>query len=292
MQVANSNLGSRAFVLGMMSEDGTLVADPIYTVGEHLGFTPHQIRLVLARLVEEGSFTREGRGRQAVLRTTDRYTTLHEPELEWLRLAYRQDAGLSPWDRQWCLVAFGLDEERRSARNALRELLTALVAAPLAPGVYVHAHDISANLTAAATTFGVLEQVSVARATTLVAGGRQRPEEVAAHLWPIASIADEYRTFVSEFGPAVRQRRAVDPIDELARGFELVSAFRQCAQSDPLLPPELLPPRWPGRQAREVLRRCSARLVTAREAVGVPALFSRYDRLFDDIHTAGPITSG
>jgi phenylacetic acid degradation operon negative regulatory protein len=290
MQVANANLGSRAFVLGMLGEDGVLVADQIYTVGERLGFTSHQIRLVLARLVEEGTFTQEGRGRRATLRTTDRYTALHEPELEWLHLAYRQDAGHAAWDGQWSLVTFGLDEERRAARNALRELLTAMAAAPLAGGVYVHANDIGPEVLAAATALGVADHVSLARATTLVAGGHRRPQDVAAHLWPIDEIASGYREFVAAFAPFVRSRAVGDPLDELARGFELVSAFRRCSDPDPLLPPELLPARWPGAQARDVLRRSSARLTAARDAAGVPALFSRYDRLFDELHTGRPIS--
>jgi phenylacetic acid degradation operon negative regulatory protein len=279
----NPDLGSRAFVTGMVRSDGSLVADDLYTVGERLGFTIHQIRLVLARLVDEGTFTQEGRGRRAVLRTTERYAALVEPEHEWLRLAYLQDAGAAPWDGRWCLVAFSIDEERRSARNALRELLQAMAAAPLAGGLYVHANEIGAEVIDAASRLGVADHVTVARAESLEVGGRTAPAEIAAQLWPLGQIADGYREFVGAFGPQVRRRAVGDPLDELARGFELVAAFRRCTEVDPLLPPELLPARWPGVEARAVLRRCSARLVEARTAAGVPLLFSRFDRLFVDL---------
>jgi len=281
---ANSNLGSRAFVIGMMRPDGSLVANDIYAVGERLGFTTHQIRLVFARLVDDGVFTQEGRGIRAVLRATDRYRSLHEPEQDWLRLAYRQDAGVAPWDGQWTLIAFSLDEERRSARNALRELLTTLAAAPLAGGLYVHGLDIRDEVASAANALGVTDDVTLVRTAALDVGGRRDPRVLAAHLWHLDEIAAAYGAFVANFGPFVRSRRKGAPGDELARGFELVTEFSRCSGIDPLLPPELLPARWPGKEARDVLRRFSARLSRARAAIGVPALFSKYDELFEELH--------
>ena len=281
---SHQDLGSRAFVTGMMHPDGTIVADDLYRVGDRLGFSTHQIRLVLARLVDEGTFTQEGRGRKAVLRTTDRHAALVEPEHEWLRLAYLQDVGDAPWDGRWTLVTFSLDEERRAARNTLRELLQAMAAAPLAGGVYVHANDISSEVQASAAALGVVDSLTTARTDSLTIGGRTRATEIAAHLWPLDELAAGYRSFVATYGPHLRKRVAADPVDELATGFELVAAFRACSDADPLLPPELLPGRWPGAAARDVLRRYSTRLATARAAAGVPVLFSRFDQLFDDLH--------
>ncbi len=287
---SHQDLGSRAFVTGMMHPDGTIVADDLYLVGERLGFSTHQIRLVLSRLVDEGTFTQEGRGRKAVLRTTDRHAAFVEPELEWLRLAYLQDAGDAPWDGRWTLVTFSLDEERRSARNTLRELLHTMAAAPLAAGVYVHANDITTEVLATAAGLGATDGLTTARTDSLTIGGRTRPAEIAAHLWPLDELAEGYRDFVATYTPHLRRRIAADPVDELAKGFEIVAAFRACSDADPLLPPELLPGRWPGAAARDVLRRFSSRLASARAAADVPVLFSRYDRLFDDLHGERSVT--
>ena len=193
------------------------------------------------------------------------------------------DAGLAPWDGRWTLVAFSLDEERRPARNVLRELLHAMAAAPLAGGLYAHANDISLEVSRAAAELGVADGLTVARTDALTIGSRSRPTDIAEHLWPLEELAAGYRDFVETFRPHLR-RRPADPIDELAMGFEMVAAFRRCSDADPLLPPELLPAKWPGAVARDVLRRFSARLGGARAAAGVPALFSRYDDLFDDLH--------
>ena len=287
---SHQELGSRAFVIGMLRPDGTIVADDLYAVGDRLGFSTHQIRLVIARLVDEGTFVQQGRGRKAVLRTTDRYAALVEPEHDWLRMAYQQDAGTAPWDGSWTLVAFSLDEERRSARNMLRELLQTMTAAPLAGGLYAHANDISVEVVAAAAELGVDDGLTVARTASLTTGGRTDPREIAAHLWPLDDIAAGYRDFVETFRPHLR-RRVADPIEELATGFEMVAAFRRSSDADPLLPPELLPERWSGVAARDVLRRFSARLAGARTAAGVPVLFSRYDGLFDELHGSRPVRS-
>lgn len=285
------DLGSRAFVIGMLRPDGTIVADDLYAVGDRLGFSTHQIRLVIARLVDEGTFEQVGRGRKAVLRTTTRYAAVVEPEHEWLRMAYQQDAGTAPWDGRWTLVSFSLDEERRSARNTLRELLHVMAAAPLSGGLYVHANDISAEVSATAAQLGVTNGLAIARTDTLTIGGRTKPADIAAHLWPLEEIATGYRDFVGTFRPLLRRQMAADPIDELATGFAMIAAFRRCSDADPLLPPELLPGRWPGAAAREVLRRFSARLAGARAAAGIPVLFSSYDQLFDELHDDRSVTN-
>ena len=52
----------------------------------------------------------------------------------------------------------------------------------------------------------------------------------------------------------------------------------EVVEADPLLPPELLPRPWPGKDARELLARCRKLGVLAREDKDGPALY----RVFDD----------
>ena len=61
-------------------------------------------------------------------------------------------------------------------------------------------------------------------------------------------------------------------------------AYLGCFNDDPLLPPELLPRPWPGREARDLLLRSRRLALSARVAGGLPALF----RLFDDAVDAIP----
>jgi phenylacetic acid degradation operon negative regulatory protein len=274
-------LRSRSFVLGMLHDDGSLVASEVYDVGEALGFTVHQIRLVFARLVQEGLFNQTGRGRKAILHATSRHELLHGPEAEWLTLAYEQDAGLADWDGIWHLVAFSVEEERRALRTALRDVLLGMGAAPLAGGIYVQALDWDSEVRRAVRQLDVADNVVLAAAASLEVGGTTSPRAVAARLWPVDEIAALYRRFVSDFEQGSDERE-LDAIAELANGMALVAGFEKCARLDPLLPPQLLPPHWPGRRAREVLRDGARRLVKARRRAAVPALFSRYDKVFID----------
>ena len=269
--------------MAMVHDDGSLVAAEIYDIGERLGFTVHQIRLVFARLVQEGLFDQEGRGRKAILRSTSRNELLHGPEVEWLRLAFAQDAGRAEWDKQWHLVAFQLDETRRAERTSLRDVLTEMAAAPLAGGLYVHALDWDDQVRSVAKELGIEANVTLATATQLEVGGARKPKEIAERLWPLHDIAAAYRAFIDQFAPSVRQKSKHDATTELAQVMTLVAAFEQCIRQDPLLPPQLLPKNWPGATARQVLREGSNRLAIVRQQASVPLLFSRYDDLFDEL---------
>ena len=59
--------------------------------------------------------------------------------------------------------------------------------------------------------------------------------------------------------------------------------FNNCFAKDPLLPPELLPRPWPGREARELLRRSRQLGMLIREEHDKPALFSHFERAADPL---------
>jgi phenylacetic acid degradation operon negative regulatory protein len=59
--------------------------------------------------------------------------------------------------------------------------------------------------------------------------------------------------------------------------------FQECFDDDPLLPPELLPRPWPGRQARELVVRSRRLALQIREAHDRPALFRSFDDLLESI---------
>jgi phenylacetic acid degradation operon negative regulatory protein len=56
--------------------------------------------------------------------------------------------------------------------------------------------------------------------------------------------------------------------------------FQESFNQDPLLPPELLPRPWPGRQARDLLARARRLGVLARSGKG-PAIFAYLDETIE-----------
>lgn len=121
---------TRLLVHALVREDGTVDAAELYGVAGLLGMTDQQVRLCVKRLVADGRFTQEGRGRKAVLRSVADPTGALAPDAAYVRHAYRQDAGHAPWDGVWHLFAFAVPEARRTTRDALRDTLLHLGAAP------------------------------------------------------------------------------------------------------------------------------------------------------------------
>lgn len=280
----DGSVPTRLLVLGLAHHDGDIVLGELWPVTEACGLTPDQVRSCLRRLVGEGLFVREGDGRDGVLRATPEGTAVLKAMMDRHVLAYAQDASGRGWDRTWRLVAFAIPESRRAARDEFRDRLLALGAAPVHNGLYVSPHRWEAEVAAEADRLGIAHHVTTATTDDLNVGGVTDPRELAARLWPLDEIAERYRAFIASY------REVPDRLEDLRRRGERLSEadflpgalhiairFNQCFELDPMLPPELLPKPWPGREARDVLSRCRRLGVLAREDKRGPALFHVFD---------------
>jgi len=277
---------TRLLLLGLAHRNGDIVQHEVWPVTEACRLTADQVRSCLRRLVTEGLFVRSGEGRDAVYRATDEGSAVLSSMMARHVLAYAQDAAGRGWDRTWRLVAFAIPESKRSARDVFRDRLLALGAAPVHNGLYVSPHRWDAEVDDEVRRLGIEEHVSIATTDDLSVGGVSDPRALAAALWPLERIADRYREFIDTY------RDVPDELDDLRRRGERLSEadflpgalhiairFNQCFELDPMLPPELLPKPWPGREARDILARCRRLGVLAREDKKGPALF----RVFDDV---------
>ncbi|WP_282797682.1 PaaX family transcriptional regulator C-terminal domain-containing protein [Streptomyces sp. CC224B] len=273
---------TRLLVHALVREDGTVDAGGLYTVAGRLGMTDQQVRLCVKRLVTEGRFTQEGRGRKATLRAVADVTGSLAPDAAYVRHAYRQDAGLAPWDGVWHLFAFAVPEARRTARDALREHLLHLGAAPVQSGLYVTANDVTGLVEAQARHLGVLDTLSHASSTDLRVGEVTEPRALAAALWPLPEIAERHERLAA-FAASRLARLSEEPepssAERLTTAVELAAHFTAAMDPDPLLPPELLPAPWPGSRARRLAAACWAALDGTGTAGDAPAprLFALYD---------------
>jgi phenylacetic acid degradation operon negative regulatory protein len=290
--VAATTVGipTRVLVLGMAHENGTILTEEVLPVAEACRQTPEQVRSCLRRLVREGLFTREGRGRGAEYRATEDGLKALGANIERHRLAYVQDHAGRGWDRTWHLVAFAVPEARRSARDAFRDRLLALGGAAIANGLYVSPHRWEKDVAADAERLGVTGTVTQASTDDLNVGGVSDPRELARRLWPIDELATRYDEFVASYKgvpdalDAMRQRheRLADAVF-LPGALSVTVEFSEIFADDPLLPPELLPRPWPGRAARELLMRSRRLALRLREQHNRPALFRSFDDLIESI---------
>lgn len=270
---------TRMLVHALIREDGTVGADDLYTVANTLGMSDQQVRLCVKRLVAEGRFTHEGRGRKAELQATADTTRALAPNADFLRHAFQQDAGLAPWDGVWHLAAFAVPESARTARDALRETLVHLGGAPLQGGLYVCANAWEPYVEEAAHRLGADSALTLLTTTDLRKGDTQEPVELARRLWPLREIADRYHRLSRVARPRLARLTGpagLSPSALLTIAVELAAELTRAMEPDPLLPPQLLPQPWPGTQARELIARCWALLHEREGGEARPALFRRY----------------
>ncbi len=281
-----AEIPTRVLVLGMVRSDGRLEAGELYSVAEACGQTVEQVRSCLRRLVAEGLFEREGEGREATFRATPDGIRAMGASLERTRLAFAQDAAGRGWDRRWHLVAFAIPEPKRAGRDAFRDQLLDLGGAGVQNGLYVSPHPWEKVAKAEAERLGVHEHTTFATTDDLEVGGLSDPKELAAALWPLAELGRRYQAFVDEYRdvPELLERRRRDKqrlteAEFLPGSLSFGIRFQECFNDDPLLPPELLPRPWPGREARELLITCRRLGVLLREEHDKPKLFAPWDDL-------------
>ncbi|MGW7054244.1 PaaX family transcriptional regulator C-terminal domain-containing protein [Streptomyces sp. NPDC054887] len=279
---------TRVLVHALVREDGTVDTGELYTVAGALGMSDQQVRLCIKRLVAEGRFTHEGRGRKALLHATADVTGAPAPEVEYVRYAYAQDSGHAPWDGVWHLFAFAVPESARAARDTFRDTLLSLGAAAVQGGLYVSANPIGEQVEAQARRLGIRDALTTFTSGDLRVGAHRDATDMARALWPLAEIADRYERLA-----ALAQARldrlegaaATNDTDRLTIAVELAAQFTRAMEPDPLLPPELLPRPWAGAHARRLTARCWTQLLEHSAVSGgntaKPRLFRLYAGVFD-----------
>ncbi|WP_283135130.1 PaaX family transcriptional regulator C-terminal domain-containing protein [Rhizohabitans arisaemae] len=273
---------TRMLVEALVRADLTVDAGELYTIGELLGMTDQQVRLCVKRLVAEGRFVQEGRGRKATLRATGHTERSLGLNVEFVVYAYRQDAGLAPWDGVWHLIGFAVPESSRTGRDGLRAAIIALGGAPVHGGLYVNANPWEPYVEEHARRLDVLNYVTFLTTRDLRRGEQDDPVVLARTLWPLTEIAERHHRLAAVAQARLdrlRDTRLTEAM-RLTIAVELAAEFARAMEPDPLVPPELLPQPWPGTHARELFARCWSLLAEQADAdKGGIRLFRHYGRL-------------
>ena len=284
VRVTAVEVPTRVLVFGMARPDGTIDAGELYDVAAACDQTSEQIRSCLRRLVTEGLLEREGNGRTATFRTTPIGDVLRLGSMQRHELAYRQDRKGQGWDGRWHLAAFAIPENKRSARDRLRDRLLDAGAAVVNNGLYVSPRAWEDEVREIAKRLEVIDRLTLASTDDLEVGGIRSARELARSLWPIDELGASYTRFVADHEYVVpilaglRQRHTrIADADFLPGALRMVIAFQEVFLRDPLLPPELLPRPWPGRAARDLLLNSRRLALRLREAHERPALFAAFD---------------
>lgn len=159
----------------------------------------------------------------------------------------RQAASRRPearrWDGTWELLAVEGDGARSAAdRAAVRDALRQLRLAELREGLWGRPDNLDPDRSPEA------RQVADAWCRRW-AGAVPDPGPEPGSLWELDTWVTGAEVLRDEMAQLLPRLEAGDP-DELAGGFLTSAAVLRHLQADPLLPPELLPPGWPGAALR------------------------------------------
>lgn len=178
------------------------------------------LRAALSRMVAAGDLRRAG----TVYGLSDRL----------LERQRRQDEAAEPgtraWDGDWEMAVITATGRGPAERAELRARLTALRLAELREGIWLRPANLLRPLPA---DFAQVAQRYAARP-------EQPASELAASLWPLEGWAGTARSLLAH---VARVRRP-------AERFTAFAAVVRHLLADPVLPPELLPPDWPGTALR------------------------------------------
>lgn len=236
-----------------LAVDGSAALSDLYDAANLLGVADQTLRLAIRRLVDAGLAEQTGRGRAGTLRSTGRARRRALLDEAYWEFAVRQDDGAVVWDGHWHLLAFTVPESQRAQRDHLRDALSRLGAAPLAPGLFVSPHDLRPALEAESD--GAVGRYLTTAVAPRVERGGQPIADLVGTLWPLDVLIDAYAALHATLDHWAGSAAGGDPVRALAGRTAVLAALERAIGTDPLLPPELLPADWPGRTARHRIRR-------------------------------------
>lgn len=197
--------------------------------GELFGIAEGTTRVALSRMVGAGELRADGDGYRLAGRLLDRQARQSASR--------RADTGV--WDGSWELALVRTGGARRAAdRAALRQVLGSLRLGELREGVWLRPANLPADRTPDARAVAD-RQCLWARQATL------EPPPDPGELWDLRGWAADARALQHELAGLLPRFEAGDT-SALGVGFVTSAAVLRLLQHDPLLPPELRAPDWPG----------------------------------------------
>ncbi|MFE2066925.1 PaaX family transcriptional regulator C-terminal domain-containing protein [Streptomyces sp. NPDC059467] len=231
-------LSARSVVLSLLlgTHPPELPVKDLIRLVEPFGVGGSTLRAALSRMTASGDLRRTG---DAVYGLSDRL----------LARQRRQDEAVRPrtraWHGDWEMLVITATGRGPAERADLRARLTALRLAELREGVWLRPANLTRPLPAGLTG---LAQSYTARPD------RPAPE-LAAALWPLTAWSATARALLTR---AAGSRLPADRLTVFAAAVRHLLA-------DPVLPPELLPPHWPGDELRTAYADYRAQLGAAGE---------------------------
>ena len=216
---------------------------------EPLGLNSRQLRTAVFRLVNDDWLQSHKIGRRSFYGFTD--TGLRHYATAARRL-YRSSP--PDWDGHWTLVITSL--LCATARDELRRELSWLGFGQISSGVLAHPAIDAAALDETLHDMQVTDDVSTLKATARDVSSKKALRRLSEEAWDLESLESAYAEFCRRWVPLkklIARKKRLDPEQAFQLRTIAIDQYRRILLSDTDLPPELLPARWSGHLARDVL---------------------------------------
>jgi phenylacetic acid degradation operon negative regulatory protein len=189
------------------------------------GISENRARVALSRMVAAGEATTDGSGR---------YRLAGHLAARQSRQSASRSGTTAAYEGWWWLAVVTTAGSTAGVRGARRRVLAYARMGELREGVWLRPGNVAIEL-----------PDSLQTDVELMTARPADPRALAARLWDLRAWSDRS-------GKLLHSLNALSPDvpEALAPGFELSAAVLRHLQADPLLPEELLPDHWPGRQLR------------------------------------------
>ncbi len=234
------SFGRVFFALGLAGvPPGAALAGPvlIHLLGD-LGLSAAAARSTVLRMRRAGWLTSERTGRTVAYSPSPAALVAHERHRN-------QFIGSGPhWDGAFHALLVTVPERERAFRDELRRVATVAGYRTLRSGLLIAPSDRREEL--ASVLGSVPSDASLVSARLELSQADTR--RVAADLWRLEELSERYRAVTQRAVAATERARDALPTGALAVQ-ELAAAalpIYEAITDDPGLPPDLLPPDWPG----------------------------------------------
>jgi phenylacetic acid degradation operon negative regulatory protein len=265
---------------------GTIWLGSLVQALSGLGINERLVRTSVFRLAQEGWLEAERVGRRSYYRFSD--YGIHEYERTAGRIYDMEEL---PWTGRWQLV-MPLDVPE-SQRDSLRRSLHWQGFRQIAAGTFARPGTGGPALRALLDDFELNDRVLVLEANTSDLNSPRLVRELVYACWKLEEVAAEYAAFLRRYQPLLHwleERGAPEPATAFVARTLLIHDYRRLLLRDTRLPEDLMPPGWPGADARQLtaaayrrLARPSSEYVTAElegESGPMPAAVAGFDRRF------------
>lgn len=221
---------------------GEIWVGSLIRIAAEFGLSELALRSALSRIARTGWLEATRHGNRSYYRLTRRGRALIAEGTARIFRPRRE-----PWDGQWHVVTYSIPESRRERRDQFRKRLSYLGFGSLSAGAWITPRDVRTELAELVDDLGVGCYVDEFR------GEYVRPGDgpaLAARVWPLDKLADGYGGFMRHWQGLLGQVAGgvPDPRAFVLR-FWLIHEYQRFFLDDPDLPPELVPPDWPGGDA-------------------------------------------